>query len=422
MIISGEVMVEKYKYDKINDYFNPLFGKLYSLEDWPIEFYQDYIELMSGIYLALEDSIVEATDGYIRIQSYNRDKLTIMEIIDITKQVLQSIDDQCDSNYVEIFEESINNGALDFVFRNEEQDEEDFDATCSANHVRYVYYPEINEGNFIYNTIDMTSDRSYQTVVDLIHEFFHYTNALPGPSKSRGVLTEGISIYFEMYATDYLLQNHICDPTDLTPLSRAAWMLKDIPKLDNYGVFLAYFATKGDLSDDSYEDVNEMYELSEEEYADRINLIYNVICNLEKKYKDVNESNTFVEDGIEYTDEEISQDTKEAVVRDMKDSLGGLGYFFGIMIASHMRLSGSVQRMSFINKSIPKKDDIYYYFEQLEIDLDKMLHEISTLENMDQLSLIINEIIYTFKHFNEYEKEADQLFEEKKQKQLKKEV
>ena len=106
----------------------------------------------------------------------------------------------------------------------------------------------------------------------------------------------------------------------------------------------------------------------------------------------------------------------------MKDSLGGLGYFFGIMIASHMRLSGSIQRMSFINKSIPKKDDIYYYFEQLEIDLDKMLHEISTLENMDQLSLIINEIIHTFKHFSEYEKEADRLFEEKIQKQLKKEV
>jgi hypothetical protein len=51
-----------------------------------------------------------------------------------------------------------------------------------------------------------------------------------------------------------------------------------------------------------------------------------------------------------------------------------------------------------------------------------MFHEISTLENMDQLSLIINEIIQTFKHFNEYEKEADQLFEEKRQKQLKKEV
>ena len=44
-------MVEKYKYDKINDYFNPLFGKLYSLEDWPIEFYQDYIELMTGMYI-----------------------------------------------------------------------------------------------------------------------------------------------------------------------------------------------------------------------------------------------------------------------------------------------------------------------------------------------------------------------------------
>ena len=54
--------------------------------------------------------------------------------------------------------------------------------------------------------------------------------------------------------------------------------------------------------------------------------------------------------------------------------------------------------------------------------LSAMLHEISTLENMDQLSLIINEIIQTFKHFNEYEKEADQLFEEKRQKQLKKEV
>ena len=108
-------MVEKYKYDKINDYFNPLFGKLYSLEDWPIEFYQDYIELMTGIYLALEETVVEDTNGSIRIQSYNRDKLTIMEIIDLTKQVLKSIDDQCDSNYVELFEESVNNGALDFV-------------------------------------------------------------------------------------------------------------------------------------------------------------------------------------------------------------------------------------------------------------------------------------------------------------------
>ena len=48
---------------------------------------------------------------------------------------------------------------------------------------------------------------NYKCVIDIIHEFIHYTNALNGTSLNRDIFGEFISIYFEKKAEEFLLNS-----------------------------------------------------------------------------------------------------------------------------------------------------------------------------------------------------------------------
>lgn len=434
-------MVERYKLDKINDYLNSVFGEMKKYSDGAVFYYQDLINTMGLLYSTIEFKLTETEeDKTFRVSSYSTNTLTIMEINDLVIEILESIDKECNTNYADIFRKAIINGDLEYIFAPDEQDDDSyFDTTASKNATSYLYYPEKDEGIFKSNLMNITSNRSYQTVIDVIHEFFHYTNAVPGPSVSRDVLTEGISIYFEMYAMEYLLNNNKCGPCDVAPVSRVGFTMADIYRLEEYAGLICYFVDQGNLTEKSFEYIDErVCEMPEEVYAEMIDDVYNSLCYMEKEAEEEQriellEEQIFAEkekkqfkfldddDYLAQEDENIIIDdqnkcesVRDKVVYKLKDKFSApFPYFIGTMFACMQRKNGSIHTINYINKMLPKLDDLDYYYYILGIDMDKMRDEAARDDGFDALAVATQAILDTFRKFETLEEAATAELEEK---------
>ena len=127
-------------------------------------------------------------------------------IIAFTREIINDIDPKL----LKLFDKINNDGKI-IIHNNDDKDSDN--CLTDAN----------KDGKYIPNEIHITNDGNYSSVCSLVHEFMHYTNLIanlynksnPDNYLFRMELTEFISIYFEMYARDYLLNNYDIDKEDI---------------------------------------------------------------------------------------------------------------------------------------------------------------------------------------------------------------
>jgi len=114
--------------------------------------------------------------------------LTYQDVYNLAREIIESIN----SDYLEDFDKLIENGQLDFGYEGEYEDS--------------VFVHEQKDSN-IYNYINIKREFNYSDVGSLVHEFIHYTNGKNNNTIKRRILTEFLSIYYENYAIDYLIDH-----------------------------------------------------------------------------------------------------------------------------------------------------------------------------------------------------------------------
>jgi len=191
-------------YNKLNDYLNEICKYLEKTEPFLLE----YIEKIA----ILNDDFLDFINKYTFQNQTHQNFLTFEEVYDLTRKIIKQIDEK----YLIDFDNLIQSGELDFGYEGEYDD----------SHCISFYKKE----KCIKQIINIDRCFNYDDVRRLGHEFMHYTNG-KYTSKNRKHFTEFISIYFEMFAIDYLLDININkEELDywrrLKNIKSQAWVLK----------------------------------------------------------------------------------------------------------------------------------------------------------------------------------------------------
>ena len=245
--------MEKKSYEKLNSYLNDIFLTL-NIED---QFLIKNIELI----LNLNDDFLTFISEY-ELEDYTQEnKLTFMDVYLLAREIIASID----HTYLSEYDDLIKSGKLDFGYEGEYVDSE-----------------------FIHkdNLINICREFNYNDVLSLVHEFMHYTNAKSKMSQNQYLLTEFISIYFEIYALDYLLKMGV-SKDEIGIYDRLNWAFEGSDSLFSYElVFLAY-EKFGSISEDTVDYLNNycMFEMPKEYFDEECENLLECIMNKEKKYR-----------------------------------------------------------------------------------------------------------------------------------------
>lgn len=199
--------MEKKDYDKLNGYLNDIFLTLEENDSFLLRNILD-ISYINCKYLSF-------ISGYDLSENLKENKLTYQDVFEIGREIIASIDKE----YLEDYDDLIKSGKLDFGYNRE------------YNNSYYIYENDL---------IDVDREFNYEDVVALVHEFIHHTNGQGELSLNRYLLTEFLSIYFEIYALECLLKSGI--PKDEVSiygrLKNALDNAKNIYSYEN--IFLAY--------------------------------------------------------------------------------------------------------------------------------------------------------------------------------------
>ena len=197
--------------------------------------------------------------------------LTFEEIVYLAKEIIEQID----VSYLDSFDSLIKTGELDFSYENE------YDCSCYE-----CFYNDNREvvGKFI----NINREFSYEDVVTLVHEFIHYTNGDKN-TNIRYYLTEFLSIYFEFFARDYLIEKGI-NKEEMDYLFRFKCTKKSCKLLNRYELILLAYSKFGKIDDNSYVFLKQFFldiskETFENECRDFCELLIKAEKNTEEEIK-----------------------------------------------------------------------------------------------------------------------------------------
>ena len=233
-----EITITKEQYDKLNEYYNDVcLGLL--IND---KFFLDN----SYAFGRLTTYIFELLDN-LKKEQKKEDCLTFLEIFDKAKEIIEKIN----PNYLKDFDDIIDKGILEVDYEKLEipfNERTKNDAYFNANYDgrTEVYNPD--KGN-----IHMEVSFNYDAIIILIHEFFHKINH--SDNKARYLLSEYISIYFELYAYEMLKKQGI-DKNKLSLNERLYNLLYNAEFLNRKGFFLGVFDKFGKYDDSMYDFLN----------------------------------------------------------------------------------------------------------------------------------------------------------------------
>ena len=164
------------QYKKLNNYLKIVFTELEKNDKFLI----DNLVFMYDISYSLNKFLEKYELQYNKKQN----DLTEYEICLYAEEILNSID----KKYSKKFKSLIENFQIQFIY----------------NSGVPIYYKFLNSKN-----IYLYRESNYTDVQILIHEFMHYVNDGKRISKNRNILTEFLSIYFELYSTKKLMEKNI---------------------------------------------------------------------------------------------------------------------------------------------------------------------------------------------------------------------
>lgn len=207
-----------------------------------------------------------------------------------------------------------------------------------------------------FTTIDIQREYTWKDAFVLIHEFFHYLN--DSNTESRGILTEGISIYFEFAFYDYLMNKgmEIDFPIISRRIVNTYFTASDFRK---YSLEFLLFKEVGDLDASSYAYLPQIssYKISKEVYN------YECICLLEK-CRDMEEMYR-KENGVKKFDKKKF----EEIVRDT--FFMEYQYIMGTFLALYMREFGSLEKMVWLNENVNNPLSLTDLLEKIGIECKK---------------------------------------------------
>jgi len=250
--------MQKQDYKKLNTYLNDIFNILKDDNNFLIK---------NILFIAkMNDAYLDLISNY-EISNYTKEnKLTYEEIYLLAREIIASIN----LKYLEDYDNLIESGQLDFGYNN-----------------------EYNDSYFIHehNLINIRREFNYNDVISLVHEFIHYTNGKEKQSKNRYLLTEFLSIYFEMYALDYLIAKDI-SKEEIGLYDRLISTLVNAKKIYTYEIVFLAYEKFGNIDEDTINYLNEYYlSISKDDFLEECMNLLN--CFIEKDKTNNNSENIY---------------------------------------------------------------------------------------------------------------------------------
>ena len=332
------------EYQKLNNYLNDIFCYLEENDHF-------LLQNMEEIAI-LNDRVNDIVSSYEYVEA-EKNHLTFYDVYNLARDIIETIDQK----YLPFYDSMIDNGTIDFDYEDK--------YFCS-------FYRGIDTSNGKINLININREFSYDDVVSLVHEFMHYTNGKNDKlSINRYLLTEFISIYYEMYAEDYLREHKLL--LDDNKYSFRLQILKeDTDSLYKYEIPFIAFKCFGNLKDETLNDLKQyIIGITKEQYE-------NELKNLLQTYEAIDEN-------TDDKDKFISHLTLAA-----KDNYR---YILGTLFAIYARKNISIEKIKKLNDNI--NDYTISIVDLLktigiEIDSDNIVSDLmdSLLEYIEEKKLV----------------------------------
>lgn len=320
--------MEKKDYRKLNGYLNDIFLALNRNDQFLIN------NLAPIAYL--NDDYLKFMRQHKLSSKTKENKLTYMDVYLLSREIISSID----KSYLPEYDDLIKSGKLDFGYEGEYWDSE------------FVY-----KGNLI----NINRKFYYHDVWVLVHEFMHYTNGKEKRSQKRYLLTEFFSIYFEMYAIDYLISRGV--PRDeIGIFDRLNWTTRTSRIFESYEtIFLAY-EKFGDINEETVGYLRKHYfpNISKESFDKQCESLLSYIMKKEEEYRM----------GIMY---EKEFKTEEFIRKFGTPAFSNYRYVLGTLMAFYARSYCKMEDIVFLNNHINDDDigslDLLEVLKRIGIDI-----------------------------------------------------
>ena len=245
----------KEEYKKINGYYNDLCLGL-SIDD-------NFFLYNINIFGILASNLLMVFENIDLKDEKQKDDLTFFEVYNKAKEIIKDINPK----YLEDYDKIIDDGTINVDYE-----------------ILDIPYLERKLGNSIFNpitnSIEINCSFNYDMIPTLIHEYFHKINF--SNNKARYLLTEFISIYFELYSYEYLKKQGI-DSNKFESYERLKELQKNANFLSEHTYFVYYFDKFGNLDENSYKNMDGV-DITKEEYEEYLHLDLVKFENLEKEY------------------------------------------------------------------------------------------------------------------------------------------
>ena len=300
------------KYKELNKYLNELFRYL-------DKYYKFILDNMLDIF-TVNDQYFNFIRDYDLSVEYKENNLTYKEVYECARKIIESID----KKYLKLYDNLIETGQLDFSYTKEYDD-------SSFYHSKDI------------NLININRYFNYEDVIVLIHEFFHYTNGLKGRNLTNEILTEFISIYFEIYATNYLLNEGV-SKDELGYLRRIRSVYNRSYDLYYTETPLLAYNKFGNINDESLNLLNQFFtsNLTKKQFNNECNYLLDFFKLVKERYIKENFSN-------QVNDYELEEKFANMFVDYFK-------YFFGTMWAFYAIENCDMKDIICVNDKMANND------------------------------------------------------------------
>ena len=313
-------------YNKLNYYLNEICNYLENENKFLLE----NIQLISIL-----------NDGFLQhIQSYNldnetkRNKLTFEDVFLLAREIVESID----KNYLESFDNLIKSGELDFSFEGAYEDSQ-----CISMYKK----------DYVKQIININRAFNYNDVWVLVHEFIHYTNSHK-KSINKYYFAEFLSIYFEFYTIDYLLEKGI-NKEEIDYFFRIKSAKRHSIIFLYYEIVLLAFTKFGNLDEDTVSLLQcYLLNIEREVFEKECLILYNNLSLVERNYKEEINKEPKNFGGI-LSEEFITQNYR---------------YILGTILAIYARKFSKFEDIVYLNNHINECDDRSVYDICLSIGID----------------------------------------------------
>ena len=261
--------MNKEEYKRLNIYLNKAFQILEINDRFLLDNIENLDILFSDILYFNQNINIKST----KIVNY----LTFLDVYEKAFSIIKKINPA----YLNRYEKILDNGTLDFSYNNFYED----------SYYEYDFKTKIEQ-------ININRTFNYTDVVLLIHEFFHLLNSNTNKNlKNNYLLTEFVSIYFELIAIKQLILEGFVDEVDYS--SRLENTYFHMKHFLDYSPILLSFREFGCVDDDSYKLINKyFYEMSQKEFLIKTKKILSFLDKKYEQYKKNTKFNSFYSDNI----------------------------------------------------------------------------------------------------------------------------